>query len=197
MLNKIDKIESYNEDKVFKLLDLSNLSFSDSFFVNCIFENCTFINSVWRNTKFQSSTFTSCNINFTKLEGSFLQDVTFNECKLVGIEFYKCNKIFFCINIKQSALLNCNFSDLGMKRASFYKSRVEECYFTGTQLEEADFIDTDLKGSIFHQCKLDKADFRNSKNYFINLQVNTVKKAKFSYPEVMNLLKSFDIVVEM
>lgn len=185
-----------NEDKVFKSLDVSNDSLVDHSFTNCTFEHCIFVNSVWNNTKFHSCTFTCCNMSFVKVAGCFLQDVAFDECKLVGIEFYKCNKIFFCINIKQSMLLNCNFSDLSMQKASFHKSQLKECYFTNTQLVAADFTDTDLQGSIFHMCKLDKADFRRAKNYAINLQTNTTKKAHFSYPEVMTLLKSFDIIID-
>ena len=83
-----------------------------------------------------------------------------------------------------------------MQRASFHKSQIKECYFTGTQLVEADFTSTDLQGSVFHKCKLDKADFRDAKNYEISLQANTAKKAKFSYPDVMSLLKFLDIIID-
>lgn len=189
-------IETTNEDKVFKSLDLSNHPLVEHSFTNCTFEHCTFVNGLWGNAKFYSCTFTCCNMSFVKVDGCFLQNVAFNECKLVGIEFYKCNKTFFCVNTKQSILLNCNFSDLSMPKASFHKTQLKECYFTNTQLIEADFTDTDLQGSIFHKCKLDKADFRHAKNYALNLQANTAKKAHFSSPEVMTLLKSFDIIID-
>lgn len=83
-----------------------------------------------------------------------------------------------------------------MQKSSFHKSKLQECYFINTQLVETDFRDSDLQGSNFHNCKLDKADFRGAKNYVINLQANSTKKAKFSYPEVMTLLQSFDIVID-
>lgn len=188
-------VESTNENKVFKAMNLSDLSLVEHSFTNCTFEQCMFVNGNWRSAEFHSCTFTCCNISFVKIAGCFLQDVTFSECKLVGIEFHKCNKTFFCVNIKQCALLNCNFSDLSMQKASFNQSQIRDCFFTNAQLSEADFTGVDLQGSIFHNCKLDKADFRGAKNYAINLQTNAAKKAKFSYPEVMTLLKYFDIII--
>jgi fluoroquinolone resistance protein len=83
-----------------------------------------------------------------------------------------------------------------LRKTSFKKSKLRECSFINTNLSDADFTDTDLQGTIFHQCKLDKADFRDAKNYAISLKTNTAKKAKFSYPEVMRLLTFFDIVIE-
>jgi hypothetical protein len=34
---------------------------------------------------------------------------------------------------------------------------------------------------------LTKSDFRNAKNYVIDLQTNVMKKAQFSFPEAMSL----------
>jgi fluoroquinolone resistance protein len=189
-------LEINNENKTFKTLDLTEQSFMECSFTDCTFEHCAFVNSIWIKTKFHSCTFICCNISFVTVDGCFLQDVTFLECKIVGIEFHKCNKVFFCINIKNSILLNCNFSDLNMQKACCYKSSFKECFFTNTQLMESDFTGADLQGSIFHKCNLEKADLRGAKNYTINLHTNIVKKAQFSYPEVMSLLTFFDIVID-
>lgn len=196
MLKNSNTIEPFNDDKVFRSLDLSQASCIGCSFNNCTFEHCTFIDSSWRTAQFHSCTFISCNINFVQLEGCLLQDVVFQECKLVGLEFCKCNKTFLSISIKQCVLLNCNVSDLDLRKTSFHKSNLKDCSFTNTNLTEADFTNTDLLGSIFHQCKLDKADFRNAKNYSINPHANTVKKAKFSYPEVLTLLAPLEIIIE-
>ena len=91
--------------------------------------------------------------------------------------------------------MGCNFSDLKMKRTSFLGSKVKECYFNDTFLMEADFRETDLEGSIFHHADLSKADFRDAKNYSINPQSNTLKKARFSIPEALSLLNFFDILI--
>lgn len=80
-----------------------------------------------------------------------------------------------------------------MKQASFQGCKVRDVYFTETNLTEADFSDADLQGTIFHQCNLTKADFRGAKNYAIDPLSNQIKKAKFSFPEAISLLRSFDI----
>jgi fluoroquinolone resistance protein len=40
------------------------------------------------------------------------------------------------------------------------------------------------------------ANFKGAKNYAINPQANTLKKTRFSYPEVMTLLNALDIIIE-
>lgn len=88
-----------------------------------------------------------------------------------------------------------NFSDLKMKRASFAGCKVKECSFNETYLSEADFRGADLEESIFHHADLSHADFRDAKNYSIDPQSNTLKKARFSIPEVLSLLKFYDIQI--
>ncbi len=93
-----------------------------------------------------------------------MQDTCFEDCKIVGAEFFKCEKSF---------LQYCNFADLNIKHASFYGCKLKECYFNDTSLIEADFRDTDLSGTIFHNSDL--------------------SKAKFSFPEAIELLRGFEI----
>lgn len=135
-------------------------------------------------------------MTLVNMEGSRLQEVTFNESKIVGGEFYKCDKTFFSVRFVKSILMACNFSELKMKRTSFQGSKIKECYFNDTQLAEADFSQTDLQGTIFHHCDLSKADFREAENYSINPQSNLLKKAVFSAAEALSLLSFFDIKIE-
>lgn len=130
------------------------------------------------------------------MDGCRLQDAYFEDCKIVGAEFFKCEKRFFSIKAKGSFLQYCNFADLNMKQASFHGCKLKECYFTDTNLIEADYRDTDLSGTIFHNSDLSKADFCGSKNYEIDVRANKVKKAKFSFPEAIGLLRGFEVEIE-
>ena len=132
----------------------------------------------------------------THLEGCRFQDILFEESKIVGAEFHKCDKTFFSIRLEKSIVMVCNFSELKMKRTSFCGSKVKECYFNDTQLSESDFTKTDLEGTLFHHCDLSKADFRGAVNYSINPQSNVMKKAIFSAPEALALLTFFYIKIE-
>ena len=55
---------------------------------------------------------------------------------------------------------------------------------------------TDANFTHPHDTNLMKADFRGAKNYVISPQDNRVRKAKFSFPEVLSLLKCLEIEIE-
>ena len=69
-------------------------------------------------------------------------------------------------------------------------------FFEECDLTEADFRECNLEEAVFVNDNLMKADLRGAKNYVISPESNRVRKAKFSFPEVMSLLKCLEIEVE-
>ncbi|WP_292462399.1 pentapeptide repeat-containing protein [Methanolobus sp.] len=65
-----------------------------------------------------------------------------------------------------------------------------------TKLKNANFEGSDLKNSLFRNTNLSFTSFRNAKNYDIDPNNNFLKKTKFSIPEVISLLRVFDIEIE-
>ena len=53
-----------------------------------------------------------------------------------------------------------------------------------------------LTDTEFFRCDIQKADFRKATGYKIDVITCNIKKAKFSAPEVYNLLASLDIKIE-
>ena len=186
---------SSTENQVFQSENFSKKSFADQVFIACSFKNCDFSESLLRNTQFCSCIFESCNFSLPKLDGCRFQDVQFLGCKIVGADFFKCEKRFFSPVFKKCMLHYCSFSDLLMKKASFIGSKLQECRFTNTNLNNADFDEVDLSGTIFHNCDLSMADFTTAKGYDIDPQTNKIKKAKFSLPEAIGLLRRFDVTI--
>lgn len=184
-----------NEGRVIKSEDFSKKSLEGYVFVSCSFNSCDFSESILRHAKFCACTFVNCNLSLPKLDGCRFQDAQFIECKIVGAEFFKCEKTFFSVSFKKCLLQYCNFSDLNMKNASFNGSHLKENHFSNTFLSGANFTDVDLSGTIFHNCDLCKADFSSATRYDINPQTNKIKKAKFSLPEAIGLLRGFDITI--
>lgn len=184
-----------DEEKIIKAENFSKKSLENSVFNSYSFHSCDFSESNLRNAKFCSCLFANCNLSLPKLEGCRFQDVQFINCKIVGAEFFKCEKTFFSASFKKCLLLYCNFSDLNMKNTQFNGSKIQESHFTNAMLTGVDFADTDLSGTIFHNCDLCKADFSTAKRYSIDPQTNKIKKAKFSLPEAVGLLQGFDILI--
>jgi fluoroquinolone resistance protein len=184
-----------NEERVIKSEDFSKQSLEGQIFTFCSFNSCNFSESILRNVKFCSCTFVNCNLSLPKLDGCRFQDTQFIECKVVGAEFFKCEKTFFSVSFNKCLLQYCNFSDLNMKKTSFKGSHLKENHFTNTLLNDVDFTDVDLSGTIFHNCDLCKADFSSATRYDIDPQTNKIKKAKFSLPEAVGLLRGFDITI--
>lgn len=68
--------------------------------------------------------------------------------------------------------------------------------FTETDLSMGVFHECDLLDSVFAQSILEKTDFRTAKNYAFDPELNKLKKAKFSIPEVIGLLGKYEIEIE-
>ena len=184
-----------NEEKIIKSENFSKRNSEGQIFQTCSFISCDFTESILRNTKFCTCVFTNCNLSLPKLDNCRFQDVQFIDCKIVGAEFFKCEKTFFSPSFEKCFLHYCNFSDLNIKNISFKESRIHEGYFNNTILNGANFANADLSGTIFHNCDLCKADFSTASRYHIDPQTNKIKKAKFSLPEAIGLLQSFDIII--
>ncbi len=63
-------------------------------------------------------------------------------------------------------------------------------------LTEANFRDCNLAETVFANMNLMKDDFRGTKSYVISPQNNRVRKAKFSFSEVLSLLKYLEFEIE-
>ena len=64
------------------------------------------------------------------------------------------------------------------------------------QIKAFYFSDTNLKNTYFRKCNLTDCNFSTSKDYVIDPTDNELSGSKFSIPEVLGLLKSFDIKIE-
>jgi fluoroquinolone resistance protein len=125
-----------------------------------------------------------------------LQSVFFVDSKLVGLQFFKCDKFLLSINFNKCLIESCNFSHLTLKKTSFNECIIRRSGFLSADLTEADFRKADLSFSIFHHTILLSANFTEAINYSINPLTNKLNKAKFSEPEVYTMLKFLDIVIE-
>jgi len=141
-----------------------------------------------------------CNLSLADISGSAFPETRFEQSKLLGINwavadwssagFAKLDGFFDCV------LNHGIFIGLDLKGIQIKNCTVHEADFRGANLTQAVFSGTDLAKSLFHETNLSKADLSKARNYAINPENNTIKKAKFALPEAMSLLYQMDIVLK-
>lgn len=188
------------ENRQFEKLNLESQKFSDLTFTDCEFFRCEFFENAFENCLFKNCVFRSCIIvnngfNHTEAAGN-----RFENCTIIGMNWDKVTKphtIFMPFEKFENCILKYNvFYKLKLKKINLRGCDLHGSFFEECDLTEADFRDCNLEEAVFVNDNLMKADLRGAKNYVISPENNRVRKAKFSFPEVMSLLKCLEIEVE-
>jgi len=188
---------NYIEDKLFDRIKFKEAALEKGEYENCVFKQCDFSNTNLSEFKFSNCEFISSNLSLAVLTKTAFRDVTFNECKILGLHFENCNEFG----------LSFTFESCQLNHSSFYKTKIKKTIFKNSLLKEVDFTECDLTASIFENCDLnnatfdntiiEKVDFRTAFNYSINPELNRIKKAKFSIEGISGLLSKYDIDIEI
>jgi fluoroquinolone resistance protein len=160
------------------------------------YENCTFLNCDFSNTKLSeikliSCSFFNCNLSLVQLNGTILRDVSFKDCKMLGLLFYTCNDFGLAVN----------FDTCNLNHSSFYNRKIRKTTFKNSKLEDVDltsssFDGCDLTNAKFENSIIEKVDFRGASHYSVDPAKNRIKKAKFSLSGLPGLLDVYDIEIE-
>ncbi len=165
-------------------------------FTQVTFDSCDFTKSDFTGSRFLECKWIHSNLSLTKLDGCRIQDALFENCKLVGLDFTRCEQRFLALQFKKCVICMANFSDLPLKNTLFQGCKILDTFFTNANLTNADFEESDLKGTTFHNTNLTKANFCHAINYSIHPATNTLSKARFSNPEVLSLLLALNIIID-
>jgi fluoroquinolone resistance protein len=185
-----------NETKIYSKVNFSDKELRGKNFSNCLFENCDFSKADLSGSQIEGCQFSRCNLSLNPLEKTRFHGVTFFESKLVGLQFFKCDKFLLSLIFKNCLIESCNFSYLNLKRAVFTQCVIRRSDFLNADLTDADFKKADLNFSTFHHTNLSGANFTEAVNYSINPLTNKINKAIFSEPEVYSFLNFLDIIIE-
>lgn len=170
--------------------DLFETSFS-----NCIIKNIDFSGREMQGSEWDSCEFFECNLSNPLIAESSFDSCEFTHCKLLGISFYECRQLRFDFYFSECQLIQCNFSELNMQKSRFLGCDIADCSFQEANLTGSSFEDSRFRECIFHHSKLQRCSFKNASGYCIDPSTNQVKGAKFSAPEVLNLLQGFGIEI--
>lgn len=187
-------------DKHFSNLDLEKIELQNKTFENCYFDKINFSEAKIIACKFVDCEFEFCNLTAAQINQSSFSEVIFDECKLIGINWIQAKwpsiQLTSPIKFYRSNISHSSFYELDLTEIV-----IEECKAQQVDFREGDFSDgvftlTDFEGSLFMHSKLHAADFIDAINYSINPLENDIRKAKFSMPDAINLLHSFEIELQ-
>lgn len=187
-------------EQSFEKLDSSAKTIENKLFENCNFKHCNFDNSKLLNCKFIDCEFVYCTLNTITITDTMFSRIVFEHSKLMGINWALAK----WPQIKLSSLLNfysCNvnhssFFGLGLAEINMQECKIHEVDFREADLSYANFTNSDFEQSLFVKTNLMGADFSGAINYNIDLTLNEVKKAIFSFPDAINLLHHFGIQIK-
>ena len=162
----------------------------------CRFKNCNFSKTDLSEFNFVECEFENCDLSLAIVNGTSFKDAKFINCKILGLHFENCNKLFFSIICDGCNLSLSCFYQLRMKNTSFKDCILHEVDFTETILMGSVFFNCDLREATFDHSNLEKVDFRTAFNYQIDPEINNIRRARFSIPEVTGLLIKYDIDIE-
>jgi fluoroquinolone resistance protein len=179
---------------------IANLSLTDEIvkavtYEECTFESCSFISCRFEKCKFISCKFNDCILSAVVPMDCRFIEAEFNRCKTLGIDWTKTQLLREQV-FKDCQLNYSSFKLLKTPRIKMINCEVKEADFTEADMRRGDFKNTDFEKSRFFKTNLSGADFKGARNYAIDPLNNTLKKTRFSYPEVLTLLNGLDIIIE-
>lgn len=184
---------SYFQEK-FTKLTLSDTKVDEIEFEQCQFNDCVFINCRFEHCHFYNTKFINCSLSAVLFTDSRFIDTSFFGSKVIGIDWTRTQSIQNLI-FENCQLNFSNFRQLKLPNSKITSCEAKEVDFNEADLSNSDFHDTDFDQCIFHKSNLTKCNFVGAKNYLIDPKNNSIKKAKFSLPEALTLLQSFDITI--
>lgn len=161
-------------------------------FEDCVFEKCQFDAVAFHFCRFIQCTFVECLFISIKGPNSIWDEVAFRDCKLSVFDWTEAASVAG-LKFERCKLDAVRFGYMDIRKIVIHDCVACEVDFTEANMSDADFSGTDLASSVFLHTNLTKANFVGARNYLIDVKENTLKKARFSLPEAISLLRSFEI----
>jgi len=177
-----------------------DLSFEEMEFIefeDCTFKTCNFSEATFKQCRFIDCLFLKSNLSVVDFNQSKLNNVTFDQCKLIGIDW---TRITWSSIVTGSPI---TFTDSILNDGSFFGLALEELVAENCQAHAVDFREgdfnhanfskTDFMNSLFNETNLSYADFSDASNYQIDVYFNKVNGARFCRIEALSLLEGLEI----
>ncbi|NDV17173.1 pentapeptide repeat-containing protein [Muricauda sp. TY007] len=182
-------------DQEFIKQDYTQTKLPKGDYENCRFVNCLFSKGFLDNQNFVECTFEGCDLTNTNISHTIFNDVTFEECKMVGLQFETCNQLLLSLNFVGCNLSVASFIGMHLPSIQFNDCKLHQTDFSEAHLKQAEFSGCDLENTLFENTNLEQADFTSALNFNIDPSINQLRKTRFSRDGLIGLLKKYDLVV--
>lgn len=183
------------EGVVWDHVDFTGEDLARAEFQGCTFTGCDFSGVRLSATRFEDCRFADSNLSNAVVDHTRFDGVTFEACKLVGLNFGASDPMTFGLALERCLLRYVNFSQLRWRKAVVRDCDAQDCDFRGSHLVAADFTRTRFRSCRFTGADLSSADFSHAQDYDLDVRTETLKKATFTLPEAMNLLAPFGLEI--
>jgi fluoroquinolone resistance protein len=184
-----------HQDKTFEKIIYAGKEVRGREFEHCSFRFCDFSNSNFSHNRFTNCQFIGCNLALMKVNHATLDNVAFQDCKVIGLNFSECAAFLFTVRFESCLLDYASFTNRKMPKTLFRNSSLKHAVFTNANLSQSVLDNTDLQGAIFNNTNLQEANLVSAFNYTIDPELNNIKKATFSPQGIIGLLAKYDIRV--
>ncbi|MFI5201366.1 MAG: pentapeptide repeat-containing protein, partial [Candidatus Kapaibacterium sp.] len=127
-------------------------------------------------------------------DGAVIQ-AKFINSKIEGINFFTAKRSLLSLSFDACLIRHSSFAELKLPKIKFTRCEFHNVDFSDADLSGADFSNSSFDECVFRNTNLSKADFRFASGYFIDPTQNKIRGAKFSSPDVLSLLASFEIEI--
>jgi len=196
---KIKSNSNYTNEN-FNDLEFHGDIVEESEFEDCKFISCNFSETQFIGCKFIDCEFKSSNLNLVKLDKSKFIETDFKDCKITGVNWTSLDWGSFSI-VSPIFFESCDisfsvFNSLKLHELSLQNCKAHDVDFSECDLKGANFFRTDLMDSKFSFSKLNRCNFQEAINYYIDPLENSIEGAVFNSPEVLSLLSRFKIKID-
>lgn len=186
----------YFEDETYKNINLNEYPLVKGTYEGCTFSNCDAQGFDFSAFKFIDCTFLNTNLSLIKVRDTQLQQVNFENCKMLGIQMDTVNTFGLKVTMKGCILRHSSFYMLNMSGMMLEQCDLEETDWTKVNLTKATLSNCNLYLAQFDQTNLTQTNLTGSYNLAINPTTNILKKTKFDAQNALGLLKALDIIIE-
>ena len=166
-------------------------------FDGCTFINCDLSETLFYKCKFIDCSFVRSNLSVINLKFSQFSDVSFDECKMPGIDWTQVsrpNLIFYApVKFNKCILNDSSFFGLDFPELEIIECKAHNVDFREGDFKKSNFSYTSFSQSLFNNTNLKEVNFCEAVDYQIDINLNTVKGARFTRQNALCLLESLGI----